>query len=78
MLINYYADIIWQIRLKESESMNNMPKSEEAWKELEKNLAQLELMVKNKIESIKALKETAQNSIKKIDNLVASLNEAIK
>ncbi len=58
--------------------MNNMPKSEEAWKELEKNLAQLELMVKNKIESIKLLKETAQNSIKKIDDLVASLNEAIK
>lgn len=58
--------------------MNNMPKSEEAWKELEKNLAQLELMVKNKIESIKVLKETAQNSIKKIDDLVASLNEAIK
>lgn len=58
--------------------MNNMPKSEEAWKELENNLAQLELMVKNKIESIKALKETAQNSIKKIDDLVASLNEAIK
>ena len=58
--------------------MNNMPKSEEAWKELEKNLAQLELMVKNKIESIKALKETAQNSIKKIDDLVASLNEAIR
>ena len=58
--------------------MNNMPKSEEAWKELEKNLAQLELMVKNKIESINLLKETAQNSIKKIDDLVASLNEAIK
>ncbi|MBR5482810.1 MAG: hypothetical protein IKV11_01970 [Alphaproteobacteria bacterium] len=58
--------------------MNNMPKSEEAWKELENNLAQLELMVKNKIESIKLLKETAQNSIKKIDDLVASLNEAIK
>lgn len=58
--------------------MNNMPKSEEAWKELENNLAQLELMVKNKIESIKVLKETAQNSIKKIDDLVASLNEAIK
>ena len=34
--------------------------------------------VKNKIESIKLLKETAQNSIKKIDDLVASLNEAIK
>ena len=58
--------------------MNNMPKSEEAWKELENNLAQLELMVKNKIESINLLKETAQNSIKKIDDLVASLNEAIK
>ena len=58
--------------------MNNMPKSEEAWKELENNLSQLETLVKNKIENIKALKETAQTSIKKIDNLVASLNEAIK
>lgn len=55
-----------------------MSKSEEAWKELENNLSQLEALVKNKIENIKALKETAQTSIKKIDNLVASLNEAIK
>lgn len=55
-----------------------MSKSEEAWKELENSLSQLEILVKDKIESIKALKETAKNSIEKIDNLVANLNEAIK